>query len=101
MKLQLKRLCRAALLVLALQPVYLLALVATDYVAPPEQGGNACRGFRPTPGVETEECVELWVSAWSPAVPACIMRSGARARWLIDGIPCDFACRGDREEARA
>ncbi len=36
MKLQLKRLCRAALLVLALQPIYLLALVATDYVAPPD-----------------------------------------------------------------
>ena len=31
-----KRLCAAALLVLALQPIYLLALVATDYVAPPD-----------------------------------------------------------------
>ena len=35
-----KRLCRAALLVLALQPLYLLALVATDYVAPAESDGN-------------------------------------------------------------
>jgi hypothetical protein len=49
-KLQLKRLCVAALLVLALQPIYLLALVATDYVAPPELRRERMQGLQLTPG---------------------------------------------------
>ena len=59
MKLPLKRLCLGLLLVLALQPIYLLALVATDYVAPPERRLEHMRGIDLTPTPTTEECVEL------------------------------------------
>ncbi len=61
MKLQLKRLCRAALLVLALQPIYLLALVATDYVAPPDARRERMQKIPSTPDVATEDCVGLGV----------------------------------------
>jgi len=61
MKLQLKRLCRAALLVLALQPIYLLALVATDYVAPPELRRARMQNMPPTPEVLTEDCVGVGI----------------------------------------
>jgi hypothetical protein len=61
MKLLLKRACRAALLVLALQPFYLLALVATDYVAPPEMRRERMQHIPPTPEVLTEDCVGLGV----------------------------------------
>lgn len=74
MKLQLKRLCRAALLVFALQPTYLLALVATDYVAPPEMRRERMQHIPPTPEVLTEDCVGLGVglepgaSSWHNAI---------------------------------
>lgn len=61
MKLQLKRLCRTALLVLTLQPLYLLALVATDYVAPPDVRRERMQHIPPTPDVATEDCVGLGV----------------------------------------
>src|ERR1700756_3643313 len=61
MKPHLKRLCRAALLVLALQPIYLLALVATDYVAPPELRRERMQNMPPTPEVLTEDCVGVGV----------------------------------------
>ena len=61
MKLPLKRLCLGLLLVLALQPIYLLALVATDYVAPPEFRRERMQRIPPTPDVATEDCVGLGV----------------------------------------
>src|SRR6201995_6161064 len=54
-----KRLCRAALLVLALQPLYLLALVVTDYVAPPEVRRELMQRIPPAPGNDTIDCVAL------------------------------------------
>lgn len=86
MKFQLKPLCRAVLLVLALQPVYLLALVATDYVAPPELRRERMQNMPPTPAVETEDCVGLGVglepgaAGWRNAIWA--------ARPLSSGNPC-------------
>src|ERR1700748_206903 len=61
MKLLLKQLFRAALLVLALQPLYLLALIATDYVAPPELRRAQMAHIPPPPasGYDTIECVAL------------------------------------------
>jgi hypothetical protein len=54
-----KRLCQAALLVLALQPLYLLALVATDYVAPPDLRRERMQRIPPTPGNDPDDCVAL------------------------------------------
>jgi hypothetical protein len=86
MKLQLKRLCRAALLVLALQPIYLLALVATDYIAPPELRRERMQNMPPTPEVLTEDCVGVGVglepggAGWHNAIWA--------ARPVADGNNC-------------
>jgi hypothetical protein len=89
MKLQLKRLCRAGLLVLALQPIYLLALVATDYVAPPELRLERMQGIQLTPVPTTEECVELGTGL-QPGV-AGLHNAIMSARPLGDhGYPCDF-----------
>jgi len=54
-----QRLCRAALLVLALQPLYLLALVATDYIAPPDLRRERMQRIPPFPLLWTEECTAL------------------------------------------
>jgi hypothetical protein len=89
MKLQLKRLCVAALLVLALQPIYLLALVATDYVAPPELRRERMQGIQLTPTSTTEECVELGTGL-QPGVTG-LYNAIMSARPLADkGVPCDF-----------
>lgn len=86
MRVYFKRLCQAALLVLALQPIYLLALVATDYVAPPSMRRERMQRIPPTPLVMTEDCVGLGVglepgaAGWRNAIWA--------ARPLSDGNPC-------------
>ena len=89
MKLPLKRLCLGLLLVLALQPIYLLALVATDYVAPPERRLVRMQGIDLTPTSTTEECVELGTGL-QPGV-AGLYNAIMSARPLADkGVPCDF-----------
>jgi hypothetical protein len=91
MKYPLKRLCLGALVVLALQPIYLLALVATDYVAPPELRLERMRGIQLTPTSTTEECVALGTGL-QPGV-AGLHNAIMSARPLADidhGYPCDF-----------
>jgi len=87
MKLLFKRLCAAALLVLALQPLYLLALVAADYVAPPDLRRERMQRIPPAPGNDTIECVALAIGVepggvgWHNAIMA--------ARPLSEGPPCE------------
>src|ERR1700748_1115094 len=89
LKLPLKRLCLGLLLVLALQPIYLLALVATDYVASPERRLERMQGVNLTPVSTTEECVELGTGL-QPGV-AGLYNAIMSARPLADkGVPCDF-----------
>src|ERR1700753_202408 len=88
-RLPLKRLCLGLLLVLALQPIYLFALVATDYVAPPERRLQRMQGVNLTPTSTTEECVELGTGL-QPGV-AGLYNAIMSARPLSDkGVPCDF-----------
>jgi hypothetical protein len=61
MRVYFKRLCVAALLILALQPLYLLALVATDYVAPPEVRRERMQNISLVPDNDTVECVALGI----------------------------------------
>ncbi len=88
MKLQLKRLCRAALLVLALQPLYLLALVATDYVAPPELRRVRMAHLPPPPagGGDSIECVALAIGFEPGGVG--LHNAIMAARPLSQGNPC-------------
>ena len=89
LKLPLKRLCLGLLLVLALQPIYLLALVATDYVAPPERRLQRMQGVQLTSVSTTEECVELGTGL-QPGVGG-LYNAIMSARPLADrGVPCDF-----------
>ncbi|QPF85083.1 hypothetical protein IC762_01745 [Bradyrhizobium genosp. L] len=80
-----KRLCRAALLVLALQPLYLVALVATDYIAPPELRRQRMQTLPPP--LTTEDCVGLGVGLepGGTGLHNAIMA----ARPLAAGYPCD------------
>jgi hypothetical protein len=83
-----KPLFRAILLVLALQPVYLLALVATDYVVPPEVRWERLT-HRPPPlngGDGTIECVALGIGLEPGGVGLHNAIMAARPR--TDGTPC-------------
>jgi hypothetical protein len=82
-----KRLCRAALLVLALQPLYLLALVATDYVAPPEVRRERMQRIPPVPGNDTIDCVALAIGFEPGGVG--LHNAIMAARPLSEGTPCD------------
>ncbi len=87
MRVYLKRLCAAALLVLALQPLYLLALVATDYVAPPEVRRERMQRIPPAPGNDTIECVALAIGFEPGGVG--LHNAIMAARPLSEGTPCD------------
>ena len=87
MRVHIKRLCRAALLVLALQPLYLLALVATDYVAPPEVRRERMQRIPPTPGNDTIDCVALAIGFEPGGVG--LHNAIMAARPLSEGTPCD------------
>jgi hypothetical protein len=82
-----KRLCRAALLVLALQPVYLLALVATDYVAPPEVRRERLLSIPPIPGNDPDSCVSLAIGL-EPGGGG-LHNAIQEARPLSSGTACD------------
>src|ERR1700748_525851 len=88
MKLLLKQLFRAALLVLALQPLYLLALIATDYVAPPELRRAQMAHIPPPPasGYDTIECVALGIGLEPGGVGLHNAIMAARPR--TGGTPC-------------
>ena len=88
MKLLFRRLCAAALLVLALQPIYLLAIVATDYVAPPELRRLRMAHLPPPPsgGDDTIECVALAIG-FEPAGVG-LHNAIMAARPLSEGNPC-------------
>jgi len=85
MKVYFRRLFKAALLVLALQPFYLFALVATDYVAPPELRRERMKTI-PLP-VTTEDCVGLGVGLEPGG--AGLHNAIMAARPLSDGTPCE------------
>jgi hypothetical protein len=85
MRVYFKRLCWAALLVLALQPLYLLALVATDYVAPPEVRRERMQRIPPTPD-DTIECVALAIGLEPGGVG--LHNAIMAARPLAEGTPC-------------
>ncbi|HEY2247490.1 MAG TPA: hypothetical protein VGH70_08625 [Bradyrhizobium sp.] len=89
MRVHVKRLCAAALLVLALQPVYLLALVATDYVAPAELRRERMTHLPPPPngGDDTIECVALAIGFEPGGVG--LHNAIMAARPLSQGTPCD------------
>src|SRR5258706_11889241 len=86
MKLHVRRLCAAILLVLALQPLYLFALVATDYVAPPDVRRERMKRI-PPPVDDTTECVALGtgLQPGGTGLHNAIMA----ARPLAGGTPCD------------
>ncbi len=88
MKLLFRRLCAAALLVLALQPIYLLALVATDYVAPPDLRRARMAHLPPPPagGDDTIECVALAIGFEPGGVG--LHNAIMAARPLSEGNPC-------------
>ena len=88
MKLHFRRLCAAALLVVALQPLYLLALVATDYVAPPELRRLRMAHLPPPPsgGDDTIECVALGIGFEPGGVG--LHNAIMAARPLSEGNPC-------------
>src|ERR1700759_4519777 len=88
MKLLLKQLLRAALLVLALQPLYLLALIATDYGAPPELRRAQMAHIPPPPasGYDTIECVALAIGLEPRGVG--LHNAIMAARPLSEGNPC-------------
>jgi hypothetical protein len=83
-----KRLCAAALLVLALQPLYLLALVATDYVASPELRRERMAHRPPPPrgGDDTIECVALAIGLEPGGIG--LHNAIMAARPLSEGTPC-------------
>jgi hypothetical protein len=87
MKLLFKRLCAAALLVLALQPLYLLALVATDYVAPPDLRRERMEHIPPTPDGDSIECVALAIGFEPGGIG--FHNAIMAARPLSDGTACD------------
>src|ERR1700759_1773500 len=82
-----KRLCRAALLVFALQPLYLLALVATDYVAPPEVRRERMQRIPPAPGNDNIDCIALAIGLEPGGVG--LHNAIMAARPLSEGPPCD------------
>ena len=82
-----KRLCRAALLVLALQPLYLLALVATDYVAPPEVRRERMQRIPSAPDNDNIDCVALAIGFEPGGVG--FHNAILAARPLSEGTPCD------------
>jgi hypothetical protein len=85
----------AVLLVLALQPIYFMALMAVDYVAPAERRAAHLaaafetgeldreeRSFRPITGATTMvSSASPSPSAWSRVPVPCTMPSPQRARW--------------------
>jgi hypothetical protein len=85
MRVYVKRLCAAALLVLALQPLYLLALVATDYVAPPELRRERMAHL-PPPADDSIECVALGIGFEPGGVG--LHNAIMAARPISDGTPC-------------
>ena len=87
MKLLFRRLCAAALLVLALQPLYLLALVATDYVAPPDLRRERMQRIPPAPENDTLECVALGIGLEPDGTG--LHNAIMAARPLSEGTPCD------------
>jgi hypothetical protein len=87
MRVYFKRLCWAALLVLALQPLYLLALVATDYLAPPEVRRERMARIPPAPGNDTIDCVALAIGLEPGG--AGFHNAIMAARPLSEGTPCD------------
>jgi len=82
-----KRLYRAALLVLALQPLYLLALVATDYVAPPEVRRERMQRIPPAPGNDNIDCIALAIGLEPGGLG--LHNAIMAARPLSEGTPCD------------
>jgi hypothetical protein len=82
-----KRLCGAALLVLALQPLYLLALVATDYVAPPDARRERMQRIPPAPDNDTIDCVALAIGFEPGGIG--LHNAIMAARPLSEGTPCD------------
>jgi hypothetical protein len=83
-----KRLCRAALLVLALQPLYLLALVATDYVAPPEVRRERMPRIPPAPGDDDNiDCIALAIGLEPGGIG--LHNAIMAARPLSEGPPCE------------
>ncbi len=82
-----KRLRRAALLVLALQPLYLLALVATDYVAAPDVRRQRMQQIPPAPGNDNIDCVALAIGFEPGGVG--FHNAIMAARPLSEGTPCD------------
>jgi hypothetical protein len=82
-----KQLGGAALLVLVLQPLYLLALVATDYVAPPEVRRERMQRIPPEPGNDGIDCIALAIG-FEPG-GAGLHNAIMAARPLSDGTPCD------------
>src|SRR3984957_8490343 len=82
-----KRLCRAALLVLALQPLYLLALVATDYVAPPDVRRERMQRIPPAPGNDNIDCIALAIGLEPGGIG--LHNAIMAARPLSEGTPCD------------
>jgi hypothetical protein len=87
MRVHIIRLCRAALLVFALQPLYLLALVATDYVAPPEVRRERMHRIPPGPGSDSVDCVALAIGFEPGGVG--LHNAIMAARPLSEGNPCD------------
>jgi hypothetical protein len=87
MRVHIKRLCAAALLVLALQPLYLLALVVTDYLAPPEVRRERMQRIPPAPGNDPLDCIALAIG-FEPG-GAGLHNAIMAARPLSEGTPCD------------
>ena len=82
-----KRLCWAVLLVLALQPLYLLALVATDYVAPPDARRDRMQEIPPIPVDASIECVALAIGLEPGG--AGLHNAIMSARPISGGAACD------------
>src|ERR1700759_5234924 len=87
MKLCLKRICASILLVLALQPLYLLALVATDFVAPPDVRREQMQQIPPAPGNDGIDCVALAIGFEPGGVG--LHNAIMAARPLSKGTACD------------
>lgn len=82
-----QRLCRAALLVLALQPLYLVALVATDYLAPPEVRRERMQRIPPAPGNDNIDCIALAIGLEPGGIG--LHNAIMAARPLSEGLPCE------------
>jgi hypothetical protein len=88
MRVHFRRLCAAALLVLALQPLYLLALMATDYIAPPHVRMARLQKLPPplAGGDDTIECVSLAIGL-EPGASA--LHNAIMAARPLGGMPCE------------